>query len=321
MGGLSTLPVIRGSADPVVGEPGRRRPLDAVGAVWLTQPVSLGRRVWAQFRSNRVAVAALVVLVGLILFVLAADLIAAATGFPYQKGDLRNQLAPPLTGNHLLGTDANGRDVLVRLAYGGRTSFVVAGLAAAATLGIGASLGATAGYAGGLVDALVMRLADVLLSIPGISLLVLVSVLYQPGPVGLAVVLAVISWTDIARLVRAEVLSLRKREFVLAARLGGASGGHIVVRHLLPNVLPTMLVWISLAIPGLILIEASLSFLGFGVEIPTPSWGNMLEQAKNFYNRSWTNVFFPGFMIYVSVLCVNIVGNGLRDAFDPRLHR
>lgn len=263
--------------------------------------------------------AALAVLVGIVLFVAAADLIAAATGFPPDKGDLRNQLAAPLRNGHLLGTDVNGRDILVRLAYGGRTSLLVAGLAAVATLGIGGIVGATAGYFGGLLDALLMRLVDVLLSLPGLSLLILVSVLYQPGPVGLAFLLAGLSWAGIARIVRAEVLSLRRRDFVEAARVTGASNVRVIGRHILPNVLPTMTVWISLAIPGLILSEAALSFLGFGVEIPTASWGNMLEQAKDFYTRSWTNVFFPGMMIYVTVLAINIVGNGLRDALDPHL--
>ncbi len=277
------------------------------------------RRAWSRFRGEPVAMAALGALAGIVLFVAAADLIAAATGFPPDKGDLRNQLAPPFRDGHLLGTDVNGRDVLVRLAYGGRTSLLVAGIAAIATLVIGGAVGASAGYFGGLLDSLLMRLVDVLLSLPGLPLLILVSVLYQPGPIGLAFLLAGLGWTGIARIVRAEVLSLRHRDFVEAARVTGASTFRVIGRHILPNVLPTMTVWISLAIPGLILTEAALSFLGFGVEIPTASWGNMLEQAKDFYTRSWTNVFFPGMMIYVTVLAINIVGNGFRDALDPHL--
>ena len=263
---------------------------------------------------------ALVVLLVVVIFVASADLIAAATGFPYDKGNLRNQLAPPFSDGHLLGTDVNGRDVLVRLAYGGRTSLLVAGLAAVATLGIGGSVGAAAGYFGRTTDALLMRFVDVLLTLPGFHLLILVSVLYQPGPVGLAFVLAFLSWPGIARIVRSEVLSLRRRDFVESARVAGGSNLHVIVRHILPNVFPTMAVWISLAIPGLILAEAGLSFLGFGVEIPTASWGNMLEQAKDFYTRSKSNVFIPGFMIYVTVLSINLVGSGLSDALDPRLY-
>lgn len=263
---------------------------------------------------------ALGILVLIITFVAAADLIAYLTGFPYHEGNLRNQLAPPFSEDHLLGTDVNGRDVLVRLAYGGRTSLLVAGLAAVTTLGIGGGVGALAGYFGGLTDALLMRIVDVLLTIPGLSLLILISVLYQPGPIGLAFVLAGLGWAGIARMVRAEVLSLRRREYVDAARVIGSSDTRIIFGHILPNVFPIMAVWISLAIPGLILTEAALSFLGFGVEIPTPSWGNMLEQAKDFYTRSWTNVFIPGMMIYITVLAINLVGSGLRDALDPRLY-
>ena len=277
-------------------------------------------RVWQRLSRNRVAMVALVVLCTVVLFVASADLVAHVAGFPYDKGDLRHQLSPPLTGRHLLGTDANGRDVLVRLAYGGRTSLLVAGLAATATLAIGSALGAASGYFGGLVDSVLMRLVDILLCLPGLSLLILVSSLYQPGPVGLALLLAGLGWTGIARLVRGEVMALRGREYIEAARSIGASDTRIIVKHVLPNVFPVMAVWASLAIPGLILTEAALSFLGFGVEIPTPSWGNMLEQAKDFYTRSWTNVFIPGMMIYVTVLAVNLVGNGLRDALDPRLY-
>jgi peptide/nickel transport system permease protein len=159
-----------------------------------------------------------------------------------------------------------------------------------------------------------------LLSLPGLAILLLVSTIYTPGPDGLALVIAVISWTGIARLIRGEVLSLRNRDFIDAARIIGASDARIIVRHIFPNVIPIIVVWISLAIPGLILTEAALSFLGFGVQIPTPSWGNMLEEASGFFTQSWWNVFLPGFLIYITVLAVNLVGIGLRDALDPRLN-
>jgi peptide/nickel transport system permease protein len=166
-----------------------------------------------------------------------------------------------------------------------------------------------------------MRLVDVLLSLPGLSLLILVSTLYSPGPVGLALLIAAIGWMPAARLVRGEVLSLRTRGYVEAARVAGAGSGRIVLRHVLPNVVPTLLVWSSLAIPGLILTEAALSFLGFGVRIPIPSWGNMLQDAKDFYALSLSNVVLPGLMIYLTVLSITLVGDGLRDALDPRLTR
>jgi peptide/nickel transport system permease protein len=165
-----------------------------------------------------------------------------------------------------------------------------------------------------------MRLVDVLISIPAISLLILISVMFKPGPAMLALVIAVVSWTGVARLVRGEVLSLRHRDYVDAARVIGASNRQILSRHIFPNVVPIIIVWLSLAIPSLILTEAGLSFLGLGVRPPTPSWGNMLEDARPFFRQSWTFVFFPGFMIYISVLAVNLVGNTLRDALDPRLN-
>jgi peptide/nickel transport system permease protein len=275
-------------------------------------------RSWRRFRANRVAVIASIVLVAIVGFVLSAGAISAVTGFSPAKGDLRQPLLPPLTAGHLLGTDSSGRDLLVRLSYGGRTSLLVAGVAAITTLCLGGAIGSLSGYAGGWVDAVLMRLVDVLLALPGLSILILVSVLYQPGTVGLALLLAGLGWTGIARIVRGEVLSLRSRDFITAARMTGAPDLYIVRRHILPNVMPTMVVWTSLAIPGLVLTEAGLSFLGFGVQIPTPSWGNMLEQAKDFYSASWTNVFIPGCMIYITVLAISLVGNGLRDAIDPR---
>lgn len=277
-------------------------------------------RSWRRFRRNKVAMVALLLMGVIIVFVMSAPLIARSTGFGYEETQLRNTLRGPFSPDHLLGTDAVGRDVLVRLAYGGRISLLVAGLAATLTLAIGATVGAVAGYFGGFIDGVLMRTVDVLLCIPTFSLLILVSVLYQPGPVGLAVILAIFGWTGLARLIRGEVLSLRSRDYVDAARVVGASNGRVIFRHVIPNVVPIMVIWISLAIPSLILTEAALSFLGFGVRIPTPSWGNMLDGAKDYYTKSWTNVFIPGFAIYLTVLAINLVGNGLRDALDPRLN-
>lgn len=277
------------------------------------------RQAWRRFRRNRVSMIALAVLVVIIIFVLSAGLISDWTGYTYDRNVLRDQLKPPFTDGHILGTDAIGRDVLVRLAYGGRVSLRVAAIAATLTLAIGTIIGTMAGYFGGLLDSILMRFVDVLISIPGLSLLILISVLYRPGPTGLGVVLALLGWPGLARLVRAEVLSLRSRDFIQAATIIGASNVRIMTRHILPSVIPIMVIWVSLAIPGLILAEAALSFLGIGVRIPVPSWGNMLEGAKDYYSRSWTNVFIPGFAIYLTVLAINLVGNGLRDALDPRV--
>ncbi|MCC6315521.1 MAG: ABC transporter permease, partial [Thermomicrobiales bacterium] len=211
------------------------------------------------------------------------------------------------------------RDILTRLAYGGRVSLMIAVLSTFATLALGGAIGLTSGYLGGKTDVVLMRLVDVLLSIPGLPLLILVATLYSPGPAGLALVLASVSWMGIARIVRGEVLSLRGREYVEAARVSGASGARIAVRHVLPNVAPLIVVFASLAIPGLILAEAALSFLGIGVQVPTPSWGNMLGEAQRYFRTNASNIVIPGLMIYVTSLALFLVGSGLRDAFDPRL--
>lgn len=278
------------------------------------------RRAWRRFKRNHVSMVALVITAIIVVFALSAGVISEyVTGYDYAKGNLRAKHLGPFSEDHVLGTDANGRDLLTRLAYGGRISLRVAFLAAIAILAIGGTVGSVAGYFGGIVDNIAMRVVDILLSLPGLAILLLISTIFTPGPNGLALVIAVIGWTGIARLVRGEVLSLRNRDYIEAARVIGATDTRIIMRHIFPNVVPIIVVWMSLALPGLILTEAALSFLGFGVQIPTPSWGNMLEVASGFFTQSWWNVFLPGFAIYITVLSINLVGNGLRDALDPRL--
>lgn len=277
-------------------------------------------RAWRRYRRNKVSMAALIGTISIVLFVLAADLISKyITGYTYSENHLADKLSPPFSPGYLLGTDGNGRDVLTRLAFGGRISLLIAVLAAVAILAIGGTIGSAAGYFGGFTDTVAMRAVDVLLSIPTLPLLILVSSLYQPGPLMLAGFIAIFSWAGVARLIRAEVLSIKSRDYVDAARVTGASNFRIITRHISPNVVPIIIVWSSLVIPGLILTEAALSYLGLGVRIPTPSWGNMLQDSKQFVRQAWSLVFIPGFMIYITVLCINLVGSGLRDALDPRL--
>ncbi len=278
------------------------------------------RRAIHRFMRNNVSVVGLIVTIIVFALVLGAGLISKyVTHYTYEDVDFMNQFAPPFTAGHILGTDLNGRDELTRLLYGGRVSLMVAGVAAAATLIAGSAVGAAAGYFGGFVDSALMRLVDVMLSVPGFPLLILIATLYQPGPFGLGLVIAFLGWPGVSRLIRGEVLGLRNRDFVDAARVVGASNSRIIVRHIMPSVIPIIVVWISLAIPALILTEAALSYLGFGVHIPTPSWGNMLSDAQDNFTQSWWNVFIPGMTIYITVLAINLVGNGLRDALDPRL--
>ena len=290
---------------------------------------SLGR-----FAENRLAVSSFLVLILFIALALSAPLWPTfVTHRLPEDQDLTNLFAPPLAPNHWLGTDELGRDTLTRLVFGARVSLVVGFLTVTLALLIGALAGMAAGYFGGLVDDVVMRLVDILLSIPTIFLLIFMASLF-PLPVGppgrpwivlthdatsLSIVLAIVGWTPLARLVRAEVLALMRREFVVAARSVGVGGVRLAFTHLLPNVLPVMIVWASLGVGFMILAEAALDFIGLGIQPPIPSWGNMLRNAQTYFYQSAALVILPGAAIVVTVVVVNIVGNGVRDAFDPRL--
>jgi len=279
------------------------------------------KRAWRSLRKDKLAISSLVLSVMLLVFSFGAPVVSRIVGYDYATGNLRDQFLPWFqTWDHPLGTDPNGRDILVRLAYGGRVSMTVAVLALVFALLIGLTLGAIAGFYGGFIDSAIMRFVDIIISIPGIALLLLVSVWWTPGPVGLAVIIALLGWTGLARLIRGEVLSLRSRDYVDAARVLGATNRTIITRHIFPNVVSLVIVWSSLALPGLIITEATLSYLGFGVRIPTPSWGNMLDEAYQFISLSWTYAFLPGLFIFLTALSFNLLGIGLRDALDPRLN-
>lgn len=275
---------------------------------------------WYQFRQNKVSMTALGVALFIIICVLGAPLISKyITGFTPTENHLPDKLTHPFTNGYILGSDGNGRDVLTRLAYGGRASLSVAGLSAIGILLIGSTLGSMAGYFGRWVDTLITRAVDILLSIPILPLLILITSLYQPGIFMLSVFIAMTSWGGVTRLIRGEVLKIKHREFIDAAKLVGGSNFRIITRHIIPNVIPIVIVWLSLVIPSLILTEAILSYLGLGVRAPTPSWGNMLQESKQFFRTNWTLIFIPGFTIYIAALSINLVGVGLRDALDPHL--
>lgn len=287
-------------------------------------------RSWRRLKKDRVAVVSLIVLALIVIFALIAPLIESFVGVSYQSTNLRATLLGPgstytdaVTGEttrHWLGTDGAGRDILIRLAYGGRISLMVASLALVFSLLIGMTVGAAAGFLGGVVDNLLMRFVDTLMCIPGITLLLLFSVWLSPGPIMLSFIIAILGWTGVSRLIRGEVLTLKQRDYVDAARVVGASNSTIIVRHIFPNVVSLVIVWASLSLPNLILYEATLSYLGFGVQMPTPSWGNMLDDAQEVFRRSWTFTFIPGMAITLTALCINLLGNGLRDALDPRIN-
>ncbi len=278
------------------------------------------RQSWDRFKRNRISVVALFVTVFILLFSFGAPVVSAVvTGKGYQEQSLLNQLQPPFSEGYILGADNLGRDVLTRLAYGGRVSMTVALLAMVGALAIGGTLGSIAGYYGRWVDSLIMRFVDIWLSIPAIFLLIFIGSMFSLSPIGLALVLGVVAWAGLARLIRGEVLSLRQRDYVESARVVGASDSRVIWRHIFPNITPLVIVWATLFVPVLIIAEAALSFLGYGVQTPIPSWGNMLQEAQRFFTHQWTLAFIPGAMIYITVLAINLLGNGLRDALDPRL--
>ena len=275
------------------------------------------RFFWPRFRRNRFAVVGAVVVLALFVVSFAAPFIT-----PYDPNaiDAYHVLLPP-SAAHWFGTDELGRDVFSRVVFGARISlkvgFVAVGIAAA----VGTAVGLAAGFYGGVVDALFMRLVDIMLCFPTFFLILAVIVFLEPSIWYIMAVIGLTGWMGVARLVRAEVLSLRERDFVHAARVVGASDLRIMIRHILPNAISPVLVYASLGVAGAILTESALSFLGIGVQPPTPSWGNILTAGKNFLEFAWWLSLFPGLAIFVTVLSYNLLGEGIRDALDPRLNR
>jgi peptide/nickel transport system permease protein len=231
---------------------------------------------------------------------------------------LGDRLLPP-SAAHWMGTDAFGRDILSRLLYGSRISLAVGFVAVSIYILIGVLVGSVAAYYGGWVDALLMRLVDVLLCVPTFFLILMVVAFVGPSILNIMVIIGLTSWTDVARLARGEVLSLKSREYIQAARGLGYSDARIILKHLLPNALGPILVVATLGVGGAILTESSLSFLGLGVQPPTASWGNMLMEGKDHLTDAWWLVLFPGLAIFLTVLGYNFLGEGLRDQWDPRL--
>lgn len=270
-----------------------------------------------RFFRNKLAVGGLIVIVLLYASAFAAPLLM--TYAPDQISFGARTLPP--SAEHWLGTDRNGRDVYSRLIKGGQVSLATGFAAVALVMTIGTVLGAASGYFGGFVDSVIMRFTDILLSIPLILLLILAAALFRPSLTTTIVVIGVSSWPGAARLVRGQFMSIKNLEYVTAARAIGASPFRIMIRHLFPNSLAIIIVETTLWLSYAILLEASLSFLGLGVQIPTPSWGNMLRDGQSeLLFGAWWLTLFPGLAIFITVLAFNLLGDGLRDAFDPR-HR
>ncbi len=232
--------------------------------------------------------------------------------------DLSKRLVEP-SREHPMGTDQLGRDVFSRMLYGARISLLVGFVAVGISVLIGIFLGSIAGYFGGRLDTLIMRFVDIMLCFPSFFLILAVIALLEPNIFTIMAVIGVTSWMGVARLIRAEILSLKEQEFILAARAIGAGPLRIIVRHLIPNAITPVLVSATLGIAAAILVESSLSFLGIGVQPPTPSWGNILTEGKSVLGIAWWLTVFPGLAILVTVLAYNLLGEALRDLLDPRL--
>ena len=285
---------------------------------------NLWRDAARRFKKNKLAVGALVVMILLIIIAVFADLIAP---YPYDYSNLADALQFP-NRKHLLGTDSVGRDFLSRLIYGARVSLAVGFAVQAIALVIGLTLGTLAGMFGGWVDYIVMRWVEVLTAIPiWLFALFLISIWRATGAfsggglVNVIMAIGLIGWVDICRLTRAQLLSLRTTDYVLAAHAIGATRLQIALRHLLPNALAPLIVAITLGVPTAIFTEAGLSFLGFGINDPLPSWGKMVADANSYIRVYWHLGLFPTLLIAITMLSFSFVGDGLRDALDPHLNK
>ncbi len=275
------------------------------------------RPFWRAFRRNRLAVVGGSVVLVLVLLAVLAPLLAP---WDPHRPDIKMILTPP-SGDHWLGTDQIGRDVLSRMLHGSRVSLTVGFVSVGIATLIGITLGATAGYNGGLVDAAIMRLVDLMLVFPRFFLLLAVLAFLHPSIWTIMAVIGLTAWMGVARLVRAEFLTLKEREFVVSSQSIGASGFRIIWRHILPNAMGPVLVAMTLGIPAAILTESGLSFLGLGVRPPYATWGNILSEGKDAIELAWWLSVYPGLAILVTVLSYNLLGEGIRDALDPRLRQ
>lgn len=270
--------------------------------------------LWQRLRRNRMAMAGAAIVLAMFLLALLAPVIGRDPG----AIDIAQRLQPPGL-DYPLGTDDLGRDVLVRILYGARISLLVGFVAVGIATFIGILLGAMAGYYGRWIDAVIMRFVDIMLCFPTFFLILAVIAFLNPSIWNIMIIIGLTSWMGVARLVRAEFLSLRERDFVLAAKAIGAKDARIIFRHILPNAISPVLVSATLGVAGAILTESALSFLGIGVQPPTPSWGNMLISGKQTLGTAWWLSVFPGMAILITVLGYNLLGEGIRDAMDPRI--
>ncbi len=270
--------------------------------------------IFRKLINNKFAVIGLMVILLLIIVALFAPIISPYT--PSQQNVFERLQAPSL--NHFFGTDDLGRDVFTRMIFGARISLAVGFISVFIILVIGTFLGIISGYYGGKIDYIIMRFTDIVLCFPTFFLIILVIAFIEPNIYNVMIVIGVTSWPGLARLIRAEVLSLKEREFILVSKMMAISNIKIFFVHILPNIISPLMVYSSLAIGGAILTESALSFLGLGVQPPMPSWGQILTSGKDYIYMAWWLSLFPGIAILVTVLAFNLVGEAIRDIFDPK---
>ncbi len=277
---------------------------------------SLWSDAWRRLRRNRAAVASLVILV---VIAVACVVIPMVSSIAIDDVFWDSMSSPPnFAAGHYFGTDDNGRDLFVRTLYGGRVSLTVGLAATLVSLIIGVVWGATAGFIGGRVDGAMMRIVDILYSVPFIFFVIMLTVVFGRNIVLIYVAIGAVSWLDMARIVRGQTLSLKRREFVEAAHAGGVSNATIVRRHIIPNCLGPVVIYITLTVPNVILLESFLSFLGLGVQEPATSWGVLIADGARIMDTSPWALIFPGTFLAVTLGCFSFIGDGLRDALDPK---
>ena len=287
----------------------------------VSETSTMGMGVWKRFRRHPGAIFGMIVLVILVVMAMAAPL----SPYDPEASEITARYEPP-SATHIMGTDALGRDLFTRVLYGGQVSLTVGVLVVILSILIGVPIGALAGYYGGMVDAILMRVTDAFLSLPSFLVLILLSAILLEVEIPflqgnsvftISFVIGVFSWTTFARLVRAAFLGIRETEFVAASRALGGSDARIMMRHILPNAIGPIIVEATLEFGYAIIEESGLSFLGFGIQPPTPSWGNLLSNAQEYFVKYPWLAIFPGLMIFFSIISINYIGDGLRDAFDP----
>ena len=282
---------------------------------------------WMRLRSDKVSMIALAVIVIMVILAIAAPAVAALTGhdvntaYPVTGENADGNPVPPGTSGFLLGTDSTGRDLLVRVLYGARISLFVGIVTTAVATVLGVTVGLIAGYFGGIIDTILARFTDAVLAFPYIVLALALAAVFGPSLTIILVMITFFSWAGIARIVRGQTLSIKEKEYIEAARSLGAGPFRIMFFDILPNLLAPVLVIATLYIPNAVVFESTLSYLGLGIQAPTPSWGNMLSDAQNFYQVAWWYLVFPAAALLITTLAFNLLGDGIRDAMDPRTER